>query len=142
MRNKSMKIKVNPTMMEEAIFVGQEHGEVFVYNGVPGQHPQEVAAGWGAECIGYEFIPVALEEMTEIPAGHELLIKEKGTDKMYVLYGFDEVDEFKNVIKNPVYGFGASVTGRNNLNLFEFVEDLQMYQAWVDALPQFAHLAK
>ena len=125
-----MKIKVNPAMMEEAMFIGSERGQVFGYKGCPGQLPQDVADGWGAECIGYEFIPVALKEMTTIPAGHDLIVKEAGTDLMYTLYGFDEIGQFAD-IKNPVYGFGP-IMGNGNLDLFEFTESHEMFKVWLD----------
>ena len=42
-----------------------------------------------------------------IPAAHDFVCYEKGTDPMdgYVLYGFDEVGMFDTEFKTPAYAF-------------------------------------
>ena len=42
-----------------------------------------------------------------IPSGYELVIAEEGNveDTALVLYGFDELDDFRSEFKKPVYGF-------------------------------------
>lgn len=41
------------------------------------------------------------------PKGHELVIHERGgdPDDGYVLYGFDEIDDFRGDFKRPAFSF-------------------------------------
>ncbi len=46
------------------------------------------------------------EFVGSIPAGHEMLVFEKGDPSTaMVIYGFDEVGEFDDMFTNPQYGF-------------------------------------
>lgn len=53
------------------------------------------------------FIPMNIDTYKgEIPKDSELVVTEGGNkNKAFVLYGFDEIGYFDNLINRPVYGF-------------------------------------
>lgn len=57
----------------------------------------------------YDFIPIDINSNEElsIPAGYDLVVREKGTGSAnaYVLYGFDEIGMFDDDFIIPEYGF-------------------------------------
>ena len=55
-------------------------------------------------------IMILIENINEVvgrvPAGHELVVMEKGdTSTAMSLFGFDEIGQFDHMFKNPQYGF-------------------------------------
>ena len=126
-------MKVSSELMPRARFVGIENGETFPFKGQPGIHPNTTAAGWGAECKGYEFLPINIDTYEGgIPSGAELIMTDGGSmSAAYVLNGFDEVGEFEDMVKNPVYGFAPILSQPLNFYGIEFEEDYKVYEAYM-----------
>ena len=126
-------MKVSSELMPLARFVGIENGETFPFKGQPGIHPNTTAAGWGAECKGYEFLPININTYEGvIPSGAELVMTAGGNiNEAYVLHGFDEVGEFEDMVKNPVYGFTPILSQPLNFYGIEFEEDYKVYEAYM-----------
>lgn len=120
-----MKVKIPTQLMKQAVFIGKERsGEVFAFSGMPGQLPEDSAAGWGAKAIGFEFLPININSyMGGIPSGCDLVAKTPNGE-MYVLYGFDEIGMFGKA----QYGFSPSI-GNGDLSKFEFVQDHAAFEA-------------
>ena len=52
---------------------------------------------------------IDIDKVNSIPSGYDLVIMEKGDpDTALILYGFDELDMFREEFKNPVYGFSKT----------------------------------
>lgn len=131
-------MKVSSELMPLARFVGLENGETFPFKGQPGIHPNTTAAGWGAECKGYEFLPINIDTYEGgIPSGAELIMTDGGDlGHAFVLNGFDEVGEFEDmhirgIVKNPVYGFAPILSQPLNFYGIEFEEDYKVYEAYM-----------
>tara|TARA_R110000772_G_scaffold5616_3_gene20107 strand:+ start:948 stop:1391 length:444 start_codon:yes stop_codon:yes gene_type:complete len=125
-------MKVSSELMPLARFVGKENGETFPFKGQPGIHPNTTAAGWGAECKGYDFLPININTYEGvIPSGAELILTDGGGTSAFVLTGFDEVGEFEYMVKNPVYGFAPILSQPLNFYGIEFEEDYKVYEAYM-----------
>jgi hypothetical protein len=133
--NKQLKtiMKVSSELMPLATFVGKENGKTFPFDGRPGIHPNITAAIWGAECIGYQFLPININTYKGgIPSGAELVMTAGGNiNEAYILHGFDEVGEFDSMVKNPVYGFTPTLSKPLSIDGIEFEENHEVYAAYV-----------
>ena len=54
-----------------------------------------------------EFIPININTYKgTIPKDYDLVVTENGNvNEAYILYGFDEIGDFHNILNNPIYGF-------------------------------------